>query len=99
MEQESRAHVLREALLEKRLQESQRIVEQQRDQLAQQEQNLIDMTAQRLAVEQEYREKIAELTLQLAEGKRKYDALAKSTKSTSDRFKRMLSLTKSVVGA
>ena len=90
---------LREALLEKRLQESQRIVEQQRDQLAQQEQNLIEMTAQRLVVEKGYREKVAELTLQLAEGKRKHDALAKSTKSASARFKRVLSLTKSVVGA
>ena len=51
MEKEARARILKEALLQKRLEESQRVVEQQRNQLSQQEHNLVEMTAQRLALE------------------------------------------------
>lgn len=97
LKQEAREHALRETLLEKRLEESQRTIEQQRDQLAQQEQQLIDITEQRLASEKSYQEQIGQLRQELADGKRAYETLAKSTLSTSERFKRILKLTKSVV--
>ena len=86
MEKEARARILKEALLQKRLEESQRVVEQQRNQLSQQEHNLVEMTAQRLALEKGYQKKIDDLTVQLAESKRKFDALVESSQSKSERF-------------